>query len=51
MEYRKHDTIYAVIPELLIEKIVLDDQTFVVDNYVTKEGIVPPFCQVGKWGG
>ena len=43
MEYRKMDTVYVIEPNLLIDKVVIGDQSFVVENYETKDGVYPSF--------
>lgn len=43
MEYYQQDTMYAIVPNLSIDKIVLDGQTFVVENFEGDDGIYPTY--------
>ncbi len=43
MEYKDGGTMFAIDPDLTIEKIVLGTLTFVVDNYKVKNKMVPSY--------
>lgn len=43
MEYNQHDTMFVIAPNLLINKVVMGQKTFVVENYETRDGVYPSF--------
>ncbi len=43
MEFNEKDLLYAIDPDLVIQKIVLGTQTFVVDNYELKGKTAPAY--------